>query len=186
MKSFIKYVKGGLKMALVSWPVILTLGGLAGFSGLLADGFIKEDKIYDEIRNTPLVQELIEQEKAKNDVATEESGLSPQEWNSRNKYLESDAFIKDTIDHYPELKEYKDKEYISLVEKICSPVFILPISFGIISCYCFYTKLSENPNVPAFYKMLMEIAKKDLCEAQETKNSKKFNKELNKYKEEVL
>lgn len=186
MKSFIKYVKGGLKMALVSWPVVLALGGLGGVAGLIADGFIKEDKVYDEVRNTQIVQELIEQEEANLDVPFEESGMSLEEWTSRREYLESDDFIKTILKNYPELKEYKDKEHSAFVETLCSLVFSVPASIGAAFCLSFYTTILNDLYEPADYKKLISSAKEDFEEAREIKKTKKTNKELKEYSEEIL
>lgn len=186
MKSFLKYLKGALKMALTAYPVVLVAGGLAGVSGLLADGIIKQQKVYDEVRNTEVVQELIEKEKENLDVPFEESGLSLEEWTSRKEYLESDEFIKDVLKNFPELKEYKDKEHSAFVESLCSMVFALPAAIGFASCLSFYTTILNDLFEPATYKKVIESAKEDFKEAKEIKDSKKTKKEFDEYTEEIL
>ena len=183
MKSFIKYVKGGLKMALISLPALL----LAGVAGLIADGSIKANNVCDEVRNTQLVQELIEQEQANLDVTFEESGMSLEEWTSRKEYLESNEFISDIMDRYPELKEYKDRYHNAVdVEAPCSLIFSVPAAAGFLSCIAFYTKIMKDYSEPASYEELIASAKNDFEEAKEIKKSEKLNKELHEYTEEIL
>ncbi len=186
MKSLLKNIKGGLKMILLAHPVILTVVGLAGITGLLADGIVKGEKTLDEVRNTEIVQELIESEQKTLDLPFEESGLSLEEWTARKKYLESNQFCQDVLDKYTELKEFKDKKQNALNEALCSSIFALPLAVGIAQCMTFYSHFWDGYNNPTPYERLRDSAKADFEEAKRLKWKKKEEKEVEEYKEELI
>ncbi len=186
MKSLLKNIKGGLKMILLAHPIILTVGGIAGITGLITDGVVKYNKTLDEVRNTEIVQELIESEQKTLDLPFEESGLSLEEWTARKKYLESNQFCQDVLDKYTELKEYKDKGQNATTEALCSLVFALPTVFGVMQCLTFYSHFWDGYNNPTPYERLRDSAKADFREARHIKRKKREEKEVEDYKEELI
>ena len=184
MKAFLKNLSGAFKKALVAYPIVLVAGGIAGVAGLMADGFIKQEKVYDEVRNTEFVQELIESEKENLDVPFEESGMSLEEWSSRKKYLESDDFIEDILKNSTELKEYSDKKDAASNEIMCSLVFALPLAMGFASLFTFYTALLEDDFTSPSEKLLAS-ADEDFAQAKEIKELSRKKKEYDEYKEEI-
>ncbi len=178
MKSFIKNIRGGVKLASLSLPFVILAGTAAGFAGIIADNTIKLNSFYDEVRNTEIVQELIEKEKANIENSFENNDHSLEEYTKRTSYIESTEFLKDALKSDERLQDYANREHKILTEPLYGLTLSVPMILGVYSLVNLFM-------VDKKYKKIIESAKKDFEDAKQIAEEKKLEKELNEYSEEI-
>ncbi len=187
MKGLLKNIKGGLKLTTLALPFVVLAGGIAGFAGLIGASFTKRDDLYNQVRNTEVVQELIEQEKAKIGDSFADSDLSLEEYTKRESYLKSTEFIQDMIRNNEQLKDYAAKENNYNNYILYSLIFTVPMIAGTIPIIGLYTHaFDETFCEEKKYKKIIESAKKDFEEAKNLRRQAKQDKELKRYDEEII
>ena len=165
MKSFLKKVEGGFKMALGTaiHPLILAVAGIGGFTGVLIHGLVSTFDTCGQVENTAIFQEIFEHEKDKLDYSLESGKLSQSQYESKIENLESKSFIMKVAAEHTELKEYDEKIKLSVAESFCSAiVLVVPFAGGVVSL-----ALSAN-------KRLFDSAKKDFNQAKRIKEMKDY------------
>ncbi len=182
MKALLKNIKGGLKMSMVALPAIALAGGLAGVVGFITDAAVKINALYDEVRNSEIVQELIEQERQK----LEENDISLEEYSKRESYLESDEFISGLLKSNEQLADKEDSIYSNMLYSL---IFTLPVAVGACFSIDFYTEIFKEFDEKRRCVDIIESAKEDFEEAREirhqAKKEKEKEKEIQKYEKEI-
>ncbi len=146
-------------------PITLTVAGIGGFLGLLSYSLVNANQTCNQVKDTAIFQEILEQDKEELNSSLEEGKLTQKQYNSKLKSLGSIEYVTKITNKYEELKEYDEKLELSVVESFCSiPVLAVPLVSALLSL------------VLSAYERLYESAKKDF-------NQAKRIKEMEEYKE---
>ena len=178
MKGFVKKLQGSLKLARLGLPFALISAAVGILVGVPVATSIKTDKLYDEIRNTEVVQELIDQEKDRVEQAYQDGTMTMEDYYDSQDYLISKDFIDDVVKNNTQLKDYGDDLQKTNLSFLYFMLFAVPAFPGIFEFLKLYTGILEDDGEKG-YKRLIESAKEDFQEARDLE-------EINEYKEEIL
>ncbi len=185
MKSLLKYVKGGLKLSLLALPFTLTAAGIGILVGVPIATLQKSNELYDEVRNTEIVQEIIQQEQDRVEEAFNSGTMSMEDYYDSKDYIKSNKFIDDVVKNNAVLNDYEGKLHNANLSCLYSLLFAVPAAPGMYGLLSLYSSLSEEYGVKK-YKRILKSAKEDFEEAKEIKKMKKTEKELKDYSEEIM
>ena len=185
MKGFAKKLQGSLKLARLGLPFVLVPAALGILVGVPVVASINTDKLYDEIRNTEIVQEIIDQEKDRVEQAYQDGTMTMENYYDSQDYLNSNDFIDDVVKNNTQLKDYGDDLQKTSLSFLYFMLFAVPALPGVIEFINLYTGIFEDDGEKG-YKRVIKSAKEDFKEAKEINKLKRENKEINEYKEEIL
>ncbi len=186
MKSFLKKLKGCCKLSTLALPFVLTLGGIAGITGIATSSNHSSKAVLDETRSNEVVQEIIQEEEKSIEEKHSNGTLSLEEYNEQMDYLKSDKFITDLFKNNEDLKEFADKYNSASNKQWFSLLFCLPTSIGMASVLLMYTNLfNDNYYDGKLYHEIIDSAKEDFDEAKMIKSAELQAKELDEYNEQL-
>ncbi len=179
MKAFLKDVSSGIKYVLSGLPVALVVGGTGTFIWLACHGVNYYNSAIEEAKESPVIQEIIDNDTAILKEQLENKEITMQEYQDKRSYWESEENLRKYLESDKEGNKYY-LDNINNGRKMATAGICLSIFYPFVSAFCLDFYFSNN------FKKIIESAKRDRQEAKEIKSEEQRNRKYDdEYKEEI-
>ena len=175
----LKNVRGGIKYGLTFLPLAAAIGGTGTFIWLACHGLNYYNKAFEEVRESPVIQEVIDSDTEILKEQLENKEITMQEYQDKISYWDSE----ENLSNYLKSDKEGNKYYLDKIKK-GSDMATAGIALSLL--YPFVTGFGSSVFYGSeLFDSFIESAKNDWYDAKQMKDEERRKREYDDYKEEL-